>query len=224
MKEKQSFEYIPYAVAGFGPPAFFGIATVLGLVRTGYDPIVAPISALAVGPQGWMQGLNFAVLASSFLAFAVVLRKQFSMGSSFVAGPLVFVVMTLGVTIAGLFPMDAPDAPPTLSGHLHTLGGFLVFPWMPIGLFVVARRFRRERGWQSYFMFTVATGILSFATIVFFLLFVGPPGTTLPLSSFRGLVQRVQLVPFFTWMAFVARKAYRASDERSVRELTQAFM
>lgn len=117
--------------------------------------------------------------------------------------------MTIGVVLAGLFTMNAPGEPATLAGRLHMLGGFLTFPWMPVALLLVARRFRHDEHWRSYFHYTLATGILSLATIIFFLLFVGPPGFARPLSSWIGLVQRLQILPFFVWITLVTRRAYR---------------
>jgi hypothetical protein len=130
-----------------------------------------------------------------------------------VAAPAVFLVMTLGVILAAIFPMDAPGATHTLVGRLHVVGGFLVFPWMPLALLLVARRFRRDPRWRPYSTYTLATGLFCLATIVFFLLFVGPPGMSPRVfSGLAGLVQRLQLVPFFIWIALVARRAAHSVD------------
>ena len=209
MTLKPVLRAVLHAVAGCGPLFFFTVATVEGSIRAGYDPVAEPISALALGPRGWVQELNFALLAASFLSFAVVLRSAFRRGVSAVAAPGVIAIMTIGVAVAGLFTMDAPGGPVTPSGRLHLAGGFLVFPWMPIALLLVARRFRRDEHWRTYFQYTLATGVLCLATIVFFLLFVGPPGFPRPLSGIAGLVQRLQLLPFFVWIAVVTRRAYQ---------------
>jgi hypothetical protein len=209
MNPKRTLQAVLHAIAGVGPLFFFAVATVEGSIRAGYDPIAEPISALAIGPRGWVQELNFAVLAASFLSFAVVLRSAFRGGVSSVAGPGVLGIMTIGVAVAGLFTMDVPGGPVTLPGRLHMAGGFLVFPWMPVALLLTARRFRHDENWRTYFQYTRATGILCLATIVFFLLFVGPPGFPRPLAGIAGLVQRLQLIPFFVWIAVVTHRAYR---------------
>jgi hypothetical protein len=209
MTLKRTLREALHAIAGVGPLFFFAVASVEGSLRPGYDPIAEPISALALGPHGWVQELNFAVLAVSFLSFAVVLRFEFRPGVSSLAGPGVIAIMTFGVTLAGLFAMDAPGEPVTLAGRFHRAGGFLTFPWMPVALLLMARRFRRDEHWRPYFHYTLATGVLCLATIVFFLLFVGPPGFPRPLSGITGLVQRFQLLPFFVWIALVTRRAYR---------------
>src|SRR5688572_2069403 len=108
-------------IATIGPLLFFTIATAEGFLRAGYDPIAQPISALALGPRGWIQEANFALLALSLLSFTVTLRMRLREGAAAVAGPLIFSVMTVGIVLAGIATMDAPGAPPTLAGKLHTL-------------------------------------------------------------------------------------------------------
>jgi len=193
-------------IAGFGPLLFFTIATVEGFLREGYDPIAQPISALALGPRGWIQGINFFVLATAFFAMATALRRELRGGVSALAAPAVFGIMAIGVSLAGIFPMDALGAAPTLTGKLHMRAGFLVFPFIPVAILLVARRFRREPHWRSYHGYTLATGILCLATITFFLAFVGPPGQPRPWPGLVGLVQRVMLLPFFVWIAAVVHR------------------
>lgn len=210
MERGRSGDRVLHVVAGIGPLLFLAIATALGFLRAGYDPLAEPISSLALGRRGWIQELNFAVLAVSFLSLAAVLRLQLREGAAAFVAPGVLVIMAIGVAIAGAFPMDAPGAPPTTAGRLHLVGGLLVFPWMPIVPLVVARRFRRDAYWRPYHAYTLATGLLCLATIAFFLLFVGPPEAPRVYSGVRGLVQRLQLVPFFAWIALVTRRAHGA--------------
>ena len=211
MKPNPVLDRAAHWIAGVGPLLFFAVATAEGFLRGGYDPIAEPISALALGPRGWIQELNFALLAASFVSFAFVLRAEFRQGAASIAGPAVLLLMTVGVGLAAAFPMDATGAAPTLVGRLHVVGGFLVFPWMPVVLLIAAARFRRDASWRPYFGYTLATALLSAATITFFLLFVGPAGVPRPLSEFTGLVQRVQIVPFFVWIAIVAHRAYAST-------------
>jgi hypothetical protein len=209
-----------HVIAGVGPLAFLAVATIEGLFRGGYDPVAQPISALALGPRGWVQALNFAVLTTALLSFAVVLRQQLQPGVSSVAGPGVFLLLSIGMALSGAFRMDAAGTPPSLAGRLHLLGGFLIFPWIPVALLVVARRFRRDPRWRPYFTYTLLTGLYCLAAIAFFLLFVGPPEMPRRYAGFAGLVQRALLFPFLVWIAFVA---WRASGyKQSVPSVRQA--
>jgi hypothetical protein len=196
-----------------GPLLFFTIASLEGALRAGYDPIAQPISALALGPRGWIQQVNFAVLAISLLSFALTLRAPLRDGPAAFAGPALFGQMAIAATLA-LFRMDPPGVPATLAGNLHTLGGFLFFPWMPVVFLLVARRFRRDARFRAYFSYTVATGLFCLATMIFFFVFVGVPGVS-RLSAYAGLVQRVQLLPFLVWIALIAGHIARADQSRA---------
>jgi Protein of unknown function (DUF998) len=216
MNRKRVLDRVFHGVAGAGPLLFLAIATAEGFLRAGYDPISQPISALALGPRGWIQEANFVLLAASFFSFALVLRNQLRQELASVAGPGLFVLMTIGVAMAGAFPMDDAGTPPTLAGRLHGVAGFLVFPWMPVVLLLVARRFRRDSRWRPYLTYTLATGLFCLATLIFFLVFVGPPDSSpRPFSGLRGLVQRAMLFPFVTWVALVTRRAYRGANDAS---------
>jgi hypothetical protein len=195
------------AVAGIGPLLFFSIATIEGFLRSDYDPLAQPISALAMGERGWIQGVNFLLLAVSFLAMAAVLRSALRLGFASLAAPVVFTIMAIGVAVAGLFPMDPPGAAPTRSGELHMVGGFLVFPLIPVVVFLLAVRFRRDAHWRSFFLYSLVTGLFCLAALGFFLTFVGPPGFQRPFPGLVGVVQRLVLFPFFIWIGLVVHHA-----------------
>jgi Protein of unknown function (DUF998) len=226
MYRKRALDGVLHGIAGVGPLLFLVVATTEGWLRADYDPIAQPISALALGQRGWVQELNFAVLAASFFSFAVVSRSQLRPGAASISAPALFVLMAMGVALAGAFPMDVPGAPATVTGEAHTFSGFLVFPWMPVVLLLVARRFRRDARWRRYYAYTLATGVLCLVTMIFFILFVGPPDTQRRYSDLRGLVQRLELGPFLFWVALVTRRAHRnldvsrtSADRSSVQEV-----
>jgi hypothetical protein len=201
---RHPFDRALQGVATFGPLLFFAVASIEGILRAGYDPIAQPISALALGPRGWIQQVNFALLAISLAAFTARLRMRLRGGGASVAGPAIFGLMTIGIVLAGAFAMDPPGASHTTAGRLHTFGGFLFFPWMPVVLLLLARRFRRDSRLRPYFGYTLGTALFCLATMVYFFAFVGVPGASPRLSNLAGLVQRVQLLPFLTWMAVFA--------------------
>jgi hypothetical protein len=206
---RHPFARLLVVVATVGPLLFYAVATIEGLVRTGYDPIAQPISALALGPRGWIQQVNFALLAISLAAFAVILRTRLRGGNASSVGPAIFGLMTFGIMLAGAFTMDAPGAPQTNAGRLHSLAGFFFFPWMPVVLLLLARRFRRDARFRPYFTYTLTTALFCLATMIYFFASVGVPGVSSRLAGHAGLVQRLQLLPFLTWMAIFAGRIQR---------------
>src|SRR6185437_8285343 len=74
-----------------------------GALRPGYDPMRAPVSALAIGPRGWVQRVNFIVTGVLMLACAFGLSSALRpYGGSFWA-PLFVALYALGLVDAGIF-------------------------------------------------------------------------------------------------------------------------
>ena len=63
------------AAAGIsGPVMFAGVALAQSLLRLEHSLVADPISALAAGPSGWVQDVNFLVFGSLMVAYAVGLH------------------------------------------------------------------------------------------------------------------------------------------------------
>jgi hypothetical protein len=57
------------AVAGIvGPILFIVVAIVHSLLRSDHSLVALPISALATGPSGWVQNVNFVITGLLFVA------------------------------------------------------------------------------------------------------------------------------------------------------------
>ena len=67
------------AVAGIaGPIIFAKLALVQSLLRPEHNPIAHRISALAVGPSGWVQNVNFLHFGLLMIAYAIGLHHEVS--------------------------------------------------------------------------------------------------------------------------------------------------
>lgn len=63
------------AAAGIAGPIMFAVvAVVQSLLRPDHSLVVDPISALAAGPSGWVQSVNFLVLGTLMIAYAIGLH------------------------------------------------------------------------------------------------------------------------------------------------------
>jgi hypothetical membrane protein len=100
------------AAAGIaGPLIFVLVAVVQSLLRSDHSLVALPISALAVGPSGWVQNVNFVISGVLFLAYPIGLHLEVRQKRWGVAGPTLLVLSGAGVVLAGVFPaVDASGA------------------------------------------------------------------------------------------------------------------
>ncbi len=133
-------------LAGVAAPiVFVGSFLVQGAVRPGYDPLRHPVSALSLGPGGWVQMLTFWVTGALIIAFALGLRAA-GVGR---ATPILIAIVGLGLIGAGFaacdpisgYPVGSPiPAPRTAHGIAHDLFSTPVFTLLPAAMIVMARR------------------------------------------------------------------------------------
>src|SRR5215207_10496902 len=93
------------AAAGIaGPVIFAGVALVQGLLRPEHSLVADPISALAAGPSGWVQDVNFLLFGVLMIAYAVGLHLGVRPSRAGAVGPAFLVLSGVGLLIAGAFP------------------------------------------------------------------------------------------------------------------------
>ena len=100
------------AAAGIAGPVIFAVvALVQSLLRPEHSLVRHPISALAAGPSGWVQDVNFLVLGSLMIAYAIGLHLGVRPTRWGVVGLAFLVLSGAGLVWAGLFPStDATGA------------------------------------------------------------------------------------------------------------------
>lgn len=185
------------------PVLFVGIFTVEGLIRPGYDPANSFISALSLGPRGWIQIINFVLLGGFLLAFSRGIAAEFQTGKASRAGKLLLMILAALFLISGPFVMDPADTLPaqmSVHGVIHGLAGGFVFLLMPVIIFVYGRRFREDPRWQSFWGWTLALGVVEALAVMVFVF--ASKGAAVPdvFAGWMGLIQRSALIPFFFWV------------------------
>ena len=196
-----------------GTALFVAVFSVEGWLRPGYVVRSSFVSALALGPRGWIQISNFLVLGSLFLLFARGVAAEFREGKASKAGWTLFTIIGLAFAASGPLVMDPFNtAREEMSWHgiLHGLFGALVFSLGPASCFVLYRRFREDPAWRSLAPWTLLAGIVSTAAVL--LLRVGPSRSPAPLNVFNdwaGAIQRVALISFLAWIFTFARALRR---------------
>ncbi len=171
-----------------------------GWTRPGYRPMRDPVSALALGPRGWLQTANFIVCG---LGIAVGSIGAADALDSPLLGAVI-AVFGCSLVASGVFPMDAmrgyppgtPDTTPTdvsMRHKLHDWAGVLVFGSVPVAAIVAAFALP-EAGWKWYSALTAA------AASVGFVVFGQAWEQDHPRS---GLAQRATIVVGWVWLGLV---------------------
>jgi hypothetical membrane protein len=200
-------------LAGMIGPALFVIAfTLEGRLRAGYDPQSMFISALSLGPYGWMQITNFILLGVLLLAFTFALRSEFKGVKTARGGIVLSTIIASLYLLSGPFVMDpttGTSASTTFHGTLHGIFGGIVFLLMPICIFTFLRTFKNDPKWRSFHGWTLAFAIFLTAAVTFFTITTKPPSLQPMFGAWFGIIQRTALIPFMVWMFLFALRMYK---------------
>src|SRR6516164_2206077 len=160
------------AAGTVGGLAFTGVYLAEGATRAGYRALAQPISALSLGPGGWVQQLDFVVFGVLVGLSAAGWRAALAPGRGALAFPVLRVIAGVGLVLDGLFAQDPSGGYPpgaragaaTVHGQLHTLFAAVTIAALASGCFVLAARFAAEPLWRRWAVVAAAAGV---ATIVF---------------------------------------------------------
>src|ERR671913_37852 len=148
------------AVAGIaGPVMFAGVALVQSLLRLEHSLVVDPISALAAGPSGWVQDVNFLVFGFLMIAYAIGLHLGVRPTRWAIVGLAFLVLSGVGLVWAGVFPSTDATGARWDDRVLHIVAFPMTFLGAGIGLIVMSRRMAGDPRWGSVATYALATGI-----------------------------------------------------------------
>ncbi|HEX4216330.1 MAG TPA: DUF998 domain-containing protein [Candidatus Dormibacteraeota bacterium] len=198
----------PLLWSGVGGAILFVVTFLIeGLTRPGYDARRQPVSALALGPGGWMQQANFVLTGILMLLFAAGLGIGLrGLGGSPLA-PLLVSVYAVGLIVAGVFVTDPvagypPDPPPAPSRHgrVHDLSAVFVFVPLFAACLVVGRLLAAS-GSPAWALYSLLIAIIIPVGVV--VAGLGFGGST-RLAAEAGIAQRIAIVAGWAWLALVA--------------------
>lgn len=208
------------ALAGIiGPALFVAVFLVEGWIRPGYNPLAAFVSALSLGPRGWIQIANFIIFGLLLFAFSRAVAAEFPSGKASRWGVILLTAIAVGYFVSGPFVMDPTTgtsnslAGATFHGTLHGIMGGIVFLLMPIVIFVFLRRFHSDPKWQFLQVWTWVLGIICAADDIFFTAVSKSPDLSAAFSSWMGLIQRSVIIPFMIWVFVFAVGMYWRKEQ-----------
>jgi hypothetical protein len=203
MEKKISFVKLA-ALAGMIAPAFFvAVFTLEGWLRPGYDALSMFISALSLGPRGWIQISNFILLGVLLLVFTRGLALEFKGVKTARGGIVLLTIIACLFLASGPFVMDPSTgtaASTTIHGLLHGIFGGIVFLLMPIIPFTFLRTFKNDPKWRSFQGWTLAFAIFLTVACLFFTVTSKSPDLQVTFAGWFGVIQRTALVPFMIWV------------------------
>lgn len=203
-----------------GPILFIVVFLIDGFTRNDYNPWFHFVSSLSNGDRGWVQITNFVVCGVLVLCFAIGLRQVLRPGPGSWWGPILLFVFGAGLIGAGIFvadpilgyPPGIQNEIPSLAHTLHDSASMFVFASLPIAIFVLVRRFVRDRAGWVWITYSIVTALLfiglffSFGTMYSLHEDGSWPGAPV------GLFQRLCIVVGWCWIALYALRLLRISE------------
>jgi len=174
---------------------------ILHILPTGVNPLISGISFYALSRYGYLFGLAIILIGISGMALSLALWPVVGSTAGRI-GLLLLIAWGLTTILAGLFPLDAPGAAPTLSGKIHTMAGMNFLLLAPALLLI---ELSRSKGAQPHqprpITFWLAWMLLVAALLLF--IFNGP----LYSLEIGGLIQRLYWLVTFLWLIFKSLQA-----------------
>jgi len=183
------------------PILFLLVFTTEGLIRPGYSPASMPVSALSIGPRGWIQITNFLISGTGILFFALVTFRQFRLAGKSGLAPILLIILAAALFLSGPFVMDPPGTARslwTLHGWIHQILGAVVFTLMPV---ICLTFLFALRSMQVHVLFRIGT-VAATSLMIVAILFMKLSQAGRPLfENNLGIFQRTALFSFMLWLA-----------------------
>ncbi len=191
------------SLGGIGAVLFTAVYLILGITRPGYDAWQQPISALSLGPGGWVERANFIIFGVLLVLAAVGWWRFLEPRKGAFWFPLLQTIGGLALIGAGIFSMDPfPGYPPgttpgasTLHGTLHTILAYIVITSLAISCYALAARFWNMAHWRGWATYSLIAGIIM---QILWGVFVSSP-----ISPVAGLVERLAAGGHDIWMCVI---------------------
>jgi hypothetical protein len=188
------------------------VTSVQGLVRRDFDPWHQAISALSLGPGGWLQVLNLVAFGIVVLTTVAPWRTILAGGRGAAAFPALTALVGIGFVGVGLIRQDPapgydPDrlllAAPSPLGLAHLAIAGVAALSSVAGLFVIAARFAGDPDWSRWSLYSCGTALFMVACVAVYGVWSVQP------TGFAGTFERAALVAPLVWLYCFLRRLQR---------------
>ncbi|MFW6034249.1 MAG: DUF998 domain-containing protein [bacterium] len=203
------------AVAGIAAPVgFVASALTQSLLRADHALLTDPISALAAGPDGWIQNVTFAAAGVLLVAFAAGLHGAVRPSRAGALGPVLVALFGVGLLGAAAFP--AADAASVFVEDQvpvsHVVAGVVAFLSVGPAALLLSWRLSRDSEWRDLAGYVRAVSV---TLLVLFLaggVLVRPAGA--PFHDWLGVFQWVYaVVVWYPCVVVLAVRLLRVARE-----------
>ncbi len=196
MSKRLNINSVPAIVGIVGP-----IVVIVGdlaacLSTPGYSLVHDSVSSLALTGIGWLQSICFLAMGLLLEIFVAGLFFNIRRSRAFHAGIVFLALCGFVLLLIAAFHMDAPGAPRTTAGIIHTIASYSLGLLFPIAILSLAPSLKSTPNWKNIFVYTLIAGILAFALIVgaFFT----------EQTGWFGLYERLIILNALAWVEVVA--------------------
>lgn len=200
------------------PVIFVAVFSIEGWLRPSYNALSTYVSALSLGPRGWIQIANFLVFGLLLFVFTRGVGSEIQSGKASRGGVTLLTIIAACYFFSGPFVMD-PDGTPlsqvTVHGTVHGILGAIAFLLMPISCFVYLRRFNADEKWHALRGWTLFLGTISAAALVVLTVTTKFPQFQSTFADWDGLIQRSLIIPFMIWVFIFALELHRQVKNRT---------
>jgi hypothetical protein len=203
------------------PVIFVSVFTIEGWLRPGYDPLAQYVSALSLGPRGWVQIANFLIFGALLLVFSRGVAAAFPHGKASKGGLIILTILAFCFFFSGPFVMDPTGTPleqSTVHGLIHGILGAVAFLLMPVSMFVYLRRFNSTPAWRSLRGWTLFLGSVSATSLVLLTFGSKFPQFQTVFAGWLGLIQRALIVPFMLWLFLFALELNKKNNRKDTQK------
>jgi hypothetical protein len=187
----------------------FALTTIQGIYREGFDPWQQAVSALSLGPHGWLQMINLVAFGAIVLTTVLPWKRVLSGARGETIYPICTALIGAGFIGVGIIRQDpAPGYDPqglgllgpTIPGLVHiTIAGIAALSSV-IGLLVMGARLAGDPAWRGWALYSRLAAVLVIGCIVVYGVWSVKP------TGFAGTFERAAMIVPMLWMfAFLRR-------------------
>jgi len=196
MFKRPNIDSVPALVGIVGPIVVVVGDIAASLSTPGYSPIRDSISSLALTPIGWLQSICFLAMGLLLEIFVAGLFFNIRRARGFHAGIGLLALCGFVLMLIAAFRMDAPGAPHTTAGIIHTISSYGLGLLFPIAILSLAPSLKSTPNWKNTFVYTLVAGVLALALVAG--LFLSNQ------TGWFGLYERIIVANAIIWVEVVA--------------------